>query len=154
MATEKQFDSTSAHEYFSKTCFNSVWDLIDKDSRSPREDEEMIHMAHASVYHWSQRTDCTDQNLSIGYWQLSRVYALINEADNAIKYGRSCLDYSQKEGVAEVFLGYAYEALARAFALTEEDKKKDELIKKAAQIAEGLSPDDRTQLQGDLVTIK
>lgn len=68
MATDKQFDSTPAHEHFSKTCFNSFWDLIDKASRSPREKEEMIHMAHASLYHWSQRNDCTDQNLSIGCW--------------------------------------------------------------------------------------
>jgi len=154
MMNKKKFDSAPAHEYFLKICFNGVWDLIEKTTRSPSENKEMIHMSHASMYHWSKRPDGTDQNLSVGCWQLSRVYTLVGEADNAIKYGRLCLDHSKKDGVAVVFLGYAYEALARAYALAGDGEKKEAFMKKAIQIAEGLSSDDKAQLQGDLETIK
>ena len=103
MDNGSKLDTREAHELFSKECFNAAWDLMDKDARSPREDIQMVHLAHTSLYHWSQRAECTDQNLSIGYWQLSRVYVMIGELENAIKYG-------------EIFLGYAFEALARSFA--------------------------------------
>ncbi len=153
MKSKKQFNSAPAHEYFSKICFNAAWDLIDKTNRSTQENEEMIHMSHSSLYHWSQRSDCTDQNISIGYWQLSRVYALIGEVNTAVRYGHLCLDYSKKQGVAEMFLGYAYEALARAYAMVEEEEKKIEFIKKATKLAKSLSPEDKAQLLGDLDTI-
>jgi hypothetical protein len=55
MADKKEFDSASGHEHFSKACFNDAWDLIEKNDRSPDEVEELIHTAHASLYHWSQR---------------------------------------------------------------------------------------------------
>ena len=52
-----------------------------------------------------------------------------------------------------MFLGYAYEALARAYAMVEEEEKKIEFIKKATKLAKSLSPEDKAQLLGDLDTI-
>ena len=78
---------------------------------------------------------------------------MVGEAKNAIKYGELCLDCSREEGVAAVYLGYAYEALARAYGLTADKKKKEEYKKKAHQIAENLPADDKAQLQGDLNSI-
>ena len=74
------FDLDAAHRHFSAACFNGVWELIDKPSRSPDEDRLMVSMCHASLYHWQQRPDCTSRSFSIGYWQLSRVYALLEQA--------------------------------------------------------------------------
>ena len=147
------FGIRAAHEYFSKYCFNSAWELIDKKSRTAKEDEEMIRLAQASLFHWTQRVDCTDQNLSTGYWLLSRVYALAGDTVNAIKYGRLCLKYSQMYGVAEVFLGYAYEALTRSLAAAGEVEKKSEYMAKARAVAEKLSEEDKAQLLGELETI-
>ena len=113
----------------------------------------MVHLAHTSLYHWSQRAECTDQNLSIGYWQLSRVYVMIGELENAIKYGQICLEHSLVHGVAEIFLGYAYEALARAYSAAGKEADKKSFLEKATRIAETLSPENRAQLFGDLETI-
>ena len=72
-----QFEPAAAHRWFSADCFNRVWALLEKAGRTPAEDERMISLCHASLAHWRERMDCTTRNLSIGYWQLSRVYAVL-----------------------------------------------------------------------------
>jgi tetratricopeptide (TPR) repeat protein len=153
MTAKKSFNAQAAHKFFSKSCFNAAWRLLDKGSRTSEENEEMIRLSQSALFHWSQRTDCTDQNLSIGYWQLARIYAVLGDASAAVKYGQKCVDYSQKHGVAKVFLGYAYEALARAYAVSGDEEKKVENIKMAREIADALSEEDKAQLTGDLDTI-
>jgi hypothetical protein len=34
--------------------FNRVWVLLEKPDRSAADDDEMVHAAHASRYHWGQ----------------------------------------------------------------------------------------------------
>src|SRR5688572_11029435 len=95
--SEPAFDSADAHKHFSKHCFNRAWDLIDKSPRTPEENEQMIHLAHASIWHWSERANCSDKNLSIGYWQLSRIYALLHDGACAINYARTCLEKTPQD---------------------------------------------------------
>ena len=103
------FDSAKAHKFFSAHCFNSAWELIDKPERTPEENEQMIQRTMASLWHWTQRDDCTEKNLSIGYWQAARVYALAGEADNARKYAQRCLDITPTDDPFCLF-AYAHEA--------------------------------------------
>ena len=112
MVKNPEFDIAAAHRYFSATCFNQAWEFIDKTDRTPSETDDMLQAAHASAWHWRQRPDCTNDKLSIGYWQLSRVYTLAGESQRAIRYGNLCLEVSQ--GQAPFLVGYAHEALARA----------------------------------------
>ena len=90
MPKTPEFDVKSAHKYFSAHCFNSAWGLIDKKDRTAEEDQQMIDLVQASIWHWTQREDCTDQNMSTGYWQASRIYALIGQADNARRFRSEC----------------------------------------------------------------
>lgn len=53
------FDIAAAHRHFSASCFNGVWELIDKPHRSSDEDRLMVSMCHASLYHWRQRPIAT-----------------------------------------------------------------------------------------------
>ena len=110
--TAPTLDLPLAHRHFAARCFNAAWDLIDKTDRTPDEDDRMIHVAHASVWHWMQREDCTPVKLSIGYWQLSRVYALARRPQEARHYAERCLAVSPAD--QPFYVGYAYEALARA----------------------------------------
>ncbi len=112
MSDQPGFDIQQAHRHFSARCFNAIWALIDKPERSADDDERMIHLAHASLWHWSQRSDCSDRNLSVGYWMASRVFALVGEADNARKYARLCRQVTRPG--EPFYLGYASEAMARA----------------------------------------
>ncbi|HZD58244.1 MAG TPA: hypothetical protein VE136_16050 [Anaerolineales bacterium] len=152
MAKIPEFDLAAAHRYFAAECFNRAWDLIDKAERTPEEDEDMIRLNQASLYHWSQREDCTNRNLSVGYWQAARIYALLSQADNARRYGQLCLHYSQGEGA--FYLGYAYEALARAEAAAGEGEKSAKYLQNAQQqLAQISDPEERVLLEKDLQTI-
>ena len=151
--TSPDFDLAAAHRHFSAACFNGVWELIDKPDRSPDEDRLMVSMCHASLYHWQQRPDCTSRSLSIGYWQLSRVYALLEQADNARHYGRLCLAHSQNE--EPFYLGYAYEALARAEFLAGNRAVAEECLTRARlQSAKVVDAGEREMLRKDLETLK
>jgi hypothetical protein len=155
MAEKKDFDLQAAHKYFSAHCFNQAWDLIDKSERTPEEDEEMIRLSLASQYHWTQREDYSSTSASIGFWQTSRIYAILGQIDNARRYAQLCLEISQEEGVPPFFLGYAYEALARAEAVGGNEQEMGTLLAKAKSTADEIQEaDDKKMLLDDLNTIQ
>jgi tetratricopeptide (TPR) repeat protein len=147
--SEPNFNAKEVHEHFSKRCFNQAWDLIDKSDRTPEDNEQMLLLSQAALWHWTQRPDCTDKNLSIGYWQLSRIYALLGEAENAGKSGQKCLE---KTPAGDPFLmGYAYEALARAEVVAGNlDQAKAHYVKAAAFAEQVTAKDDQELLLKDL----
>ena len=153
MTNEPISDIESAHKYFSATCFNMAWELIEKTDRTAEEDERMIRLSQASLWHWTQRPDCTNKNLSIGYWQASRIYALLDQADNALRYAQICLEVSREE---EPFcLGYAYEALARAESIAGRREKTEEYLAEARRLAVAISnSEDKQLLLNDLQAIE
>jgi hypothetical protein len=106
------FEPATAHRHFAVECFNRVWALIDKVDRTPDEDEAMVLCATASLWHWTQRPDCTARNLSIGHWQVSRVHALVGHGGSSMRHARRSLELA--EGSPPFYVGYAHEACARA----------------------------------------
>jgi tetratricopeptide (TPR) repeat protein len=154
MAEKPEFDVAAAHKYFSAHCFNAAWDLIDKTDRTAEEDEAMVHLSLASLWHWTQREDCTATSLSAGYWQVSRTYALAGEADSARRYGQRCLEVSQSEDVGPFYVGYAYEALARAESTAGDWDRMKEYLEQARRAAQEVGEaDNRKILLDDLATI-
>ena len=115
----------------------------------------MLLLSLASLWHWIQRPDCTPGNLSVGYWQVSRVYALLGQVEAARQYAQLCLKSSQGEGALPFHLGYAYEALARAEMVGPNLAKMEEYLQKAYQVSEKMAdPEAKKQLLDDLATIK
>ncbi|MEW4565591.1 hypothetical protein AB1K70_23925 [Bremerella sp. JC770] len=111
MPGKHPFDHGLAHRQFSADAFNTAWDLIDKTDRTAEEDIAMLCRAAASLWHWNQRDDVNNQSRSVGYWQLSRVFALLSDGLLALRCGELCLKYA--EGAPPFYEAYAYEALAR-----------------------------------------
>ncbi|MEZ6056885.1 MAG: hypothetical protein R3C01_09275 [Planctomycetaceae bacterium] len=107
-----EMSPTVGHQLFSTQCFNEVWDLIERPQRTENDDQLMLSTCYASIYHWLHRDDCVDQNLSIGYWQLSRVYSLLQNGPEAKRAAELCLKFSAS--LEPFYQGYAYEAMARA----------------------------------------
>ncbi len=148
------FDLEKGHRHFSAACFNLAWKYIDKKERTPEEELAMLEASMASLWHWQQRPDCTQGNLSIGYWQLSRIYVLRKQPDAARNYGQLCLKASQGEGTQPFHLAYAYEALARAAGLAGDLEARDGFLKQAREASERMAdPEDRKNLLEDLKTI-
>ena len=112
MTKNPDFDVVVAHKYFAAHCFNKAWDLIEKPDRTAEDERLMVALNQASIYHWLNRTDCEPRHLSVGYWQASRIQAIVGNAVEARRHAEVCLSYSV--ALEPFYLGYAYEALARA----------------------------------------
>jgi hypothetical protein len=155
MSETQTVDLTAAHKYFSAECFNRAWNYIDKTIRTPAEEEQMLLLAFASFYHWTQRPEQTAENRSIGLWQLSRVYALLGQADNARRYAEKCRAESDLPDLPPYCLGYAYEALARAEMVAGKKDKMQAYIFLAQKTAEKMADEEaRDMLLNDLKMIK
>lgn len=142
-------DEAAAHRFFAASCFNHTWELLDRPARTADESEAMIACCLASLWHWRCCADCTPQNLSIGYWLASRVYAVLGQASNAWRYGELCLEVSHQE--SPFYLGYAYEALARAAKLGGDASLQQRYYKQAVELAARLPEgDEREMLLKDL----
>jgi len=152
---QAEFDIEAAHQFFAAQCFNAAWDLIENPNRTAQEDEEMLRLSLASHWHWTQRNDYTATTQSIAHWQTARIYALLGQGDNARHYAQMCLQAGQNQGVAPIYLAYAYEALARAEAVAGNKKQMTLYLGEARQIANSIAESDsKQQLLDDLATIK
>jgi hypothetical protein len=117
MSDKTSFDINEAHIHFSVESFNMAWTYIEQaEKRSPDEDLAMLHAAIVSLWHWSHREDVRPENLSVAYWQVSRVFNLIKQPNNARTYGLLALKYA--EFLEPFFKAYAYETLARSEMLS------------------------------------
>jgi hypothetical protein len=154
MADQPSFDLAAAHRYFSAYCFNQAWELIEKPTRTAQEDAEMLRLSMASMWHWKQRPDCNDEHLSIGYWQTSRIFTLLKQANLARRFGQMSLDTAQNGSLRPFLVAYAYEALARAEAIAGEKPRKDMYLAEARRLMEKVDdPEEKALLEKDLATI-
>jgi hypothetical protein len=127
--------------------------LIEKPDRKPTEDRLMEALSQASIYHWLQRQDCSNQSLSVGYWQASRIQAMLGHALEALRHAQVCLAYSA--GLAPFYLAYAHEALAHAQSLAGNSATAAEHLKAALQLAgEVKEKSDREALLSDLKSLQ
>ena len=147
------FDLTAAHKYFSAENFNKTWELIEKSERTDEENLAMLHNAIASLWHWSQREDVSAKKLSVGYWQVSRVYNLIQHPSLARTYGLQSLKYAAS--LDPFYKACAYETLARAEMQSGNRVIMLEYLNKARSLARQVTDDEDNQLLlHDLESIK
>lgn len=154
MSDKNSFDLNEAHIYFSTESFTLAWNYIEQAGRrSPDEDLAMLHTAIASLWHWSQRSDVRAENLSVAHWQVSRVFNLIKQPENARTYGLLALKYA--EFLDSFYKAYAYETLARAEMLAGNRVIMMVYLEKAHAMAKLIkTEEDRTLLLKDLESIR
>jgi hypothetical protein len=122
------------HKKLAIDAFNKTWSLIDKKDKTQEEIDEMIHMAHASRYHWGKIGKPI--HFERGEWQISRVYSLIGQPEAALYHAKRCLDICLENDIGDFDIAFAYEAMARANAVAGKTKEKDEYLLKANEAAE------------------
>ena len=150
----EELDTQRAHRYFAVEAFNESWKLIEKTDRTPDEDDEMLRLAEVSFWHWNNFDGHTDENLSIGLWQLARVYVLASQPDRALRYANRCVEISEKAPLEPFFIGYAYEACARALRASGDNTGWEKPLNQAFTIAESVTDkESRGQLLADLNTV-
>src|SRR5439155_11025717 len=122
--------------------------------RTPEQDDELIHAAHASRHHWAEVG--TAANLARGEWQVSRVYATLGRGEPALYHARRCLAYCERDpdALEDWDLPYAHEALARAHAVAGNADEARANAARARELGERIEDEeDREQLVADLATL-
>ncbi|WP_246943235.1 hypothetical protein [Bacillus pinisoli] len=143
-----------SHKQIAVKCFNKVWDYLDQDNRTVTEEEEMIHLCHTSFWHWTQVEEHTLKNLSIGYWQLSRVYSIVGNGKEAITYATRCVSISKEGEIEPFYISYAYEALARAQVLVNQIQEAEESLKLADHYKQSVPTDYQKALEDDIANVR
>lgn len=143
---------TESQTALAKALYNRVWEVLEKGDRTPADDEELVHTAHASRHFWTGVGD--EKNRAIGDWQVSRVYSTLGRGEPAVHHARRALDHAQHVEGEAWLLASAYEGLARAYAVAGDRAAATEWKAKAvARLAEVADPDDREIVEGDIATL-
>ena len=133
--------------------FNATWDLMDKTDRTDEETLKMIHLAHASRYHWGEIG--TNLEFARGEWQISRVYAIINCPERALFHAKASLNYCKVADIQDFDLAFAYEALARSYSLLNQNNEYDIYYNLALIASDNISDEgDKSYFLNELNSIK
>jgi hypothetical protein len=134
--------------------FNYTWTLLGNSTRTREQDDEMLHAAHASRFHWGEVGEAV--NLARGEWQVSRVYAVLGRAEPALYHARRCLEINEanEAGREDWELGSAYEAMARASGVAGDRAASDAWRACAVEELDRISDaEDRQVLEQDITTL-
>jgi DNA-binding transcriptional MerR regulator len=155
MGTHAQTLDAEAHKRLGIDLFNKTWTLLDTENRTRREDDELLHCAHASAYHWLQVG--TQANRARSEWQCSRVNAVLGRPEAAVAHAQRCLELVEAapDEMEEFDLPAAYEALARAHLVAGDEAEArrfyDLGVAATATIAD---EEDRQIIEKDFATIR
>jgi len=140
------------HRQLGVDLFNGTWTLIEQSDRTPDDDILMIHMAHASAYHWLQVG--APENIARSHWQCSRMYTVLGRSEPAIYHAKLVVAVCEQNDIGDWDLAFAYEALARAYAVAGNSAESARWLTRA-QAASGdiTDEEDRDLLLTDLATI-
>ena len=139
------------HKTLAINLFNQTWDFLDKQ-RTVEEDFQMVLIAHASCYHWSQ---CgTELEQARGEWLISRVHAVLKQGSIALWHAQRSLELCLEIGIGDFDLAFGYEALARAYASLGMKEKMYEALNAAKAAAEAINDeDDKQYTLGEIASI-
>lgn len=132
--------------------FNRVWTLLETPDRTPDQDDEMLHAAHASRYHWGEIGE--PANRARGEWQCSRVYTVLGRGEPALWHARRCLALCETHRLGDWDLAAAYESMARASAIAGDRAAVAEWKAKAAAACAVIATrEEREIIEQDLATL-
>ncbi len=143
------------HRQLGVDLYNDVWRLLEKE-RTPEDDLELLHQAHASAYHWLKAPECEPKNRARSEWLCSRVYSVLGRPEPALHHAQRCLAIveASPENMEEFDLPFAYEALARANAVAGNSDDVKRFEQEAREAAEGITDaEDKDMILTDLATV-
>lgn len=150
MDPTKTFTLDEAYKYFAKSINGGVWELLQKPHRSQEEEDELLHGAHASTYHW--RFAGTAVHQQRGEWLISRVHVVLGHGNEALRHAQRCFELTEaNRGLMQDFdIAYAFEGMARAQAMLGDHKLAEEFLMLAEQAGKAIADEeDRSIFMGD-----
>jgi hypothetical protein len=134
------------HRQLGVDLYNDTWRLLE----SREDDDELLHQAHASAYHWLKAPECEPKNRARSEWLCSRVYAVIGRGEPALHHAQRSLEICEAhpDNIEDWDLPFAYEALARANRVAGNDDEARRYEQKARDAGGALAdPEDREHLE-------
>lgn len=129
--------------------FNYTWALLDEDTLSREQEEEMLASTFSQRHNWYQVGE--PRSWAIADWQVARVAVVLGYADLARRFGERSLELAIEHGLDAFVTGFAHEAIARAAAAVDDVETFTEHLELAkAALADIEDADDRDILQADL----
>jgi len=115
-AEELRYSLNEAQRHFGIQANGRVWQLLEKENRSQREDDELLYAAYASTYHWLQVGQGVHQQR--GEYLIAKALLSLNQPGSALLHARRCMQLTESfpEQMADFDMAYAHEGLARAHA--------------------------------------
>lgn len=137
--SEVPFNADTAHLHFAKTLNGEVWELLEKEARTPAEDERMVLAAHASLYHWLHAGTAVHHQR--GEWLIARVYATLGQAENALRHAEHCqtLTETHRAEMEDFDIAFALEGLARAHRIAGNAAEAERYRKKAEAVGHAIA---------------
>lgn len=132
MLEEKLYTAMEAHRLFAINLNNEVWELLEKPSRTREENDRMICAAHASCCHWLEVGSVV--NHQRGEWLISRVYSVLGFSETALYHAQRCLELTETNFnlMRDFDIAFAYEGMARAYAVAGNASSAREYTQKAS----------------------
>jgi hypothetical protein len=144
MTNQPPFDLKVASKWFAVECNNRVWDLLEKTDRTPAEAIGMVHMAHASCFHWMQVGAPLNQVRALCL--IANAHAAAGDGQAAARYAEVVLELAEmhREELADWDWAFLYDATARAQAALGDRAKAIQWREKARQAGAAIQqPEDR-----------
>jgi DNA-binding transcriptional MerR regulator len=141
----------ATHRRLAVDLFNRSWRLLELGSRTPEQDDELVHVVHASRYHWGEVG--TVANVARGENQCARVYAALGRSEPALYHAGRALAIVQAggEGLEDWDLASALEVLARAqLAAGNRDDAEHFASLARAELESIADPDDREVIESQI----
>jgi len=104
--------------WFAVECNNRAWRLAESASRTPAEDDEMLHSAHAAALHWGKVG--TELHKARATMLLGHVHALLGQGASGMRYARRSFSYVTSHDSPPWEVAFAHAVLANAAAAARE----------------------------------
>jgi|GEM_PF-1051630 len=147
----RTYSLDEAHSIFAKRTNSETWKLMQKESLSEEEKDLLVYSAFSSAYHWKKIG--APVHIQRAEWLISRVYAKLNIGASALFHAKKCLAITNRyaDGLKDFDYAYAYEAMARAYALVNDRINASQFYEKAKQVSESIAkPEDKKLFLSDL----
>ena len=134
--------------------YNETWRLLGVEQRTPDQDDELLHAAHASAHHWRQVSAGVER--ARAEWLCSRVNAALGHGAAAVHHARRCLDLlaAGPAGREDWDAAAACEAMARALTVAGDAAGVAGWRARTIAALDAIAdPEDRAVIEQDLATL-
>ncbi|MBX3458886.1 MAG: hypothetical protein KF696_02835 [Planctomycetes bacterium] len=123
----------AAQRAFAPSLNAIAWALMQKQGRTPQDNEKMLYAAFASAFHYLEVGDVEHHQRA--EWLISRVYSVLGNGREAVRHAKRCLQLSEQHAdeIEDFDQAFAYEAMARAHAVEGDSQQSEKYFRLAIE---------------------